>query len=244
MKFAGVEIKYNGKHHEGQDSFEIRANEKRILITFGDHLRILDNIESFDIVFRYHYWAGRHVSEKFYPITPISFHSWRQYHSLKGFVDYKCNSDIVLNNQEPKANALFRRENVQEILASKYKNKLDTTITSQTTYWMKLNNCLVSVCVPGARPDILDRGQIQQWAFGGCTISPFLKATLPGFIIPKPGTHYIECKLDYSDLIEKIEWCRENREKCIEIGRNAKKLFEETCLPGKVLAWISENIKE
>ena len=54
------------------------------------------------------------------------------------------------------------------------------------------------------------------------------------------GTHYVECKPDYSDLTEKIEWVRENPELAIQIGKNAKELFNETSLPDRQVEWIKK----
>jgi hypothetical protein len=102
---------------------------------------------------------------------------------------------------------------------------------------------LVHVCVPGARNDILDRGQLQAMAFGCCTISPVLADCLAWNKELVPGVHYLSCANDYSDLIEKIEWCKSNRDKCIEIGQNAKILFQETSVPSKLLEWIKINVK-
>ena len=114
----------------------------------------------------------------------------------------------------------------------------DNKITDQVTYWKKANNCLVSVHVPGARNDMLDRAQYQFMAFGVCTISPYLKDVLPHRAVFQPDYHYVECKPDYSDLIEKIEWCKKNRKKCIQIGKNAKDYFIAFCLPRVIVRWM------
>lgn len=37
------------------------------------------------------------------------------------------------------------------------------------------------------------------------------------------GVHYILLKDDFSDIVEKLEWCNDNQEKCKEIVRNANK---------------------
>ncbi|GMH46545.1 hypothetical protein TrRE_jg4098, partial [Triparma retinervis] len=34
-----------------------------------------------------------------------------------------------------------------------------------------------------------------------------------------PGVHYLEVKWDWSDLVEKVEWCFENDEECEKIGK-------------------------
>jgi len=43
----------------------------------------------------------------------------------------------------------------------------------------------------------------------------------------EPWTHYVPVKHDLSDLYERIEWCRENDEKCLQIAKNAKKFGDK-----------------
>ena len=42
-----------------------------------------------------------------------------------------------------------------------------------------------------------------------------------------PNVHYIELKNDYSDLLEKYEWCEKNQEKCIQIIKNANNFMDQ-----------------
>ncbi len=59
---------------------------------------------------------------------------------------------------------------------------------------------------------------------------------------PEAGIHYVECKSDYSDLIDKITWCINNKNECIKIGNRAKELMNETSLPLKQVEWIKKCI--
>lgn len=43
----------------------------------------------------------------------------------------------------------------------------------------------------------------------------------------KPNIHYIELKSDFSDLLEKYNWCEHNSEKCKEIIKNANKFMSQ-----------------
>lgn len=43
----------------------------------------------------------------------------------------------------------------------------------------------------------------------------------------KPGIHYVPVADDFSDIQEKFKWCEENPDKCIEMIKNAKQLFQE-----------------
>jgi hypothetical protein len=121
---------------------------------------------------------------------------------------------------------------------------VDYTLTDQVDYWKKINGCLVSVHVPGFNNNILDRAQLQLMGFGCCTISPKLPELLPGYVPLVPGTHYLECKGDYSDIPSIIDWCKSNRDECIDIGLNAKGLFMNHCTPEVLTLWIKECISE
>lgn len=219
--------------------FEVRANGQRILIDFGDHFMGATDLDKFDLCFRYHYSEIRHTAEPHtFPLTPISFYGWGEYYKLASTLTYTADSDWVLNNQKPGAAAMERRKKVQKILRKNYDEKLDLSRTNPQIFWQKVENCLVSVCVPGARNDILDRGQLQYWGFGACTISPVLNISLPWNRRPQPGAHYVQCAADYSNLIEKIEWCRANRDECRRIGANAKELFSVCCTPTAIWSWL------
>jgi len=42
-----------------------------------------------------------------------------------------------------------------------------------------------------------------------------------------PNYHYVLLKDDFSDLIEKVEWCNNNQDKCKEIIKNAHKFMDQ-----------------
>ena len=45
------------------------------------------------------------------------------------------------------------------------------------------------------------------------------------------GTHYVEVNRDFSDLEEKIEWCKEHDQECSEIAENGKKFMMQFMNP-------------
>jgi len=51
------------------------------------------------------------------------------------------------------------------------------------------------------------------------------KIWLSEFLIPY--VHYVPIKSDLSDIIEIIEWCKQNDDKCLQISKNALKLYNE-----------------
>lgn len=243
IKAVGVNLRYCDDMRNG-DGFGVWLSDKHVLIDYSDHKILPLDLSEFDIVFKYHYSKKCHSDiPRIYPLTPVSFYNWKRYQELEKTICYGVNPEFILNNQRPGAAAKRRRNTVKWKLKKRYGEHVDTDITSRESFWKKINNCLVSVCVPGARNDILDRGQLQYMAFGACTISPELDITLSYWLKPEPNKHYVVCADDYSDLIEKIEWCRDNHDKCREIGAVAKALFQAACTPDKIWKWINQCLE-
>jgi len=188
-------------------------------------------------LFKFHFKPHHKKLKNIYPFLPVCFYDWND---LNLNIQYKAIGNTVLNCQKPYAGALARRNALREILKD---YPVDYSITDQHTYWKKVNNCLVSVHVPGQNNNMLDRAQLQLMAFGCCTISPKLPEILPFNKSLIPNIHYIQCNDDYSDLTDKIDWCMENREKCIEIGNNVKDLFRSYFKPEKLIEYMEEIIK-
>ena len=65
--------------------------------------------------------------------------------------------------------------------------------------------------------------------------------THPNIYIPYET--YIPCSLDWSDLIEKIEWIKDNPKQCKEITENARKLLKESYSVEKLLLYWYDMIK-
>jgi hypothetical protein len=87
---------------------------------------------------------------------------------------------------------------------------------------------------------MLDKGHLQYMGLGVCTISPKINTQFPYFQKMTPGKNYIQCADDYSNLIEKVNWCLDNPEECRRIGGEASFLFHHFCLPKNVARWVSE----
>ncbi|MHA1690360.1 MAG: hypothetical protein ACTSU7_01855 [Candidatus Heimdallarchaeaceae archaeon] len=222
--------------------FLMKINEKTVVIDYSDHPDIQRQWLKYPY-FKFHY------SKRFYSITtmkpfaPISFYDWSEYRRLKEIITYDGKGNTVLCMQEARAGAKERRKRVRSMLEERYNSQAILRWNlPQTDYWKMINDCLVHVFVPGARNDMLDRGQMQYLAFGCCTIAPPIVDELPYSGKMISGVNYVQCREDYSDLIEKIEWCRNHREKCVEIGRNAKKMFDECCTPNRLWKWMQEKI--
>jgi len=237
-----VDIQYEGVNIDARYSMLVDGHT--ITIDYSDHPTIESSLLDCKAYFKFHCRAY-HTQSNVYPFAPTSFYNWKQYAKLRNQIKYRCNNDIVLNVQKPYGNALERRKHVRDILYARYKsskNYIYSPDYQQKHYWELISNCLVHVFVPGCYNNMLDRGHIQYLAFGCCTISPRIVDLLPYDNKLIPGTHYIECKPDYSDLIEKIEWCKKHREICERIGKNAQKLFDQSCSPKRLWEWILSKI--
>jgi hypothetical protein len=226
-------------------SFDCLIDGHLCKFDFNDH-EIIDRTESvkYKAYFKFHYHESHNVApneKNLFPFSPVNFHDWDLYNNLKPSINYKATGK-VLNNQAASGAAVERRNYVAKILQEQFPEDLDMTRYPKEEFYNLINNASAIVCVPGARNDMLDRGQGQQMGFGACTISPKLNTRLSYHGMLIPGTHYVECKPDYSDLIDKVNWVRANTSNAIEIGKNAKKLFLETSTPAKQVEWIKQCV--
>lgn len=239
---VGIEVKHTLPVRQ-ERGFGFIYEGQKILVDFGDHFTQAEDIDKFDACFRYHYSEKYHNKHpRTFPLTPVSFHDWPMFFRLIPEIQY-THGLYVYCRQKPGANALERRTRVRYLLEREYKTFFGSKIVNQTQFWRIINSCLVSVCVPGARMDILDRGQFQYWAFGAVTISPELDIVLPYWEKPKEGIHYVPCDPDFDDVIDAIEDCRNNREGCLLMGRKVKELFMKTSTPNKIWGWIIQCLK-
>jgi hypothetical protein len=151
---------------------------------------------------------------------------------------YTCNSDRILHKQN--LGTVSRRIKVRKILTDTYGDNVDGSVKAGDKFWFfeHARNCLVSVCVPGANNDMLDRGHWEMMGLGVCIVSPPINTIVCWDEPLVDGVNYVACKPDYSNLIETIEWCRENRDKCREIGENARIFFQKAYLPKNYWKWI------
>lgn len=251
-KKAGITVSYmihNNRLWWLRGIFSMLINDTQCIIDYTDHTTIQKEYNPNIPYLKFHY--DRELCKdrpNIYPLGPIIVHPDLS-NDLSYFLELiekdnynPLESDVVQCKQRPYAGALERRTMVKQNLKERYGSNFDGELVDKKQFWDSQSHCLVAVCVPGARNDMLDRGQWEQMGLGVCTISPELNVTLPKFNTPLPGIHYIECKPDYSDLIDLIEWCKENRQICKDVGNRAKSLFISLYTPHKYWKWIDEII--
>lgn len=223
-------------------SFELGYGPLKVGLDYNDLAELPPCAGEYDFWFKFHSTSAHVPFNNVRAFPPISFHNWRQFREIRSSIRYLALSDKILHVQKTKivlraaqwAEDLTRRRSlVRELLRETYGDHVDTEFTDQVAYWQKSSTCLVSVHVPGMWNNMLDRAQIQMMAFGTCTISPVLYTRLPNSQLV-PGVHYVAVRDDYSDLLEKIEWCRKHRPECREIGAAASRLFDDNCTPEQI----------
>jgi len=64
------------------------------------------------------------------------------------------------------------------------------------------------------------------------------------FPLLEPYVDHVPVMSDLSDLEEKIRWCRNNDEKCQEIGENAKKFYEKYVARDALLDYVEMVCKQ
>jgi len=226
-------------------SFDCLIDGHLCKFDFNDHEIVDRDVSSkYKAYFKFHYHKSHDIGPReknIFPFSPVNFHDWDLYNKLEPTINYVAKGK-VLNNQAPAGNAVERRNHVAKILEEAFGSNLDRTRYPKEEFYKLINNASAIVCVPGARNNMLDRGQGQQMGLGACTISPKLNTRLSYHGMLIPGVHYVECKPDYSDLIEKVNWVNENKDNAVQIGNAAKKLFLETSTPLKQVEWIKQCV--
>lgn len=212
-------------------AFKVCIDGKWIVFEYGDAGTSTPETEY--PIFKFHYKPQHRKFENIKPFLPVCFYNWNDV-NLK--INYTANNKIILNCQKPYGGAIERRNKLKIILKD---YQVDYSITAQKKYWDKIDNCLVSVHVPGQNNNMLDRAQLQLMAFGCCTISPNLPEILPYNQMLIPNEHYIQCANSYLDLPYLIEWCKANRERCVKIGNNVKELFRNYFLPENLIKYLT-----
>lgn len=167
--------------------------------------------------------------------------------TLREYLDLKWNycyvpGNSVLCKQLPNGAATERRNLVHSTLVENFNHVDINANVDQLEFWKAHENCLTSVCVPGATNNMVDRGHIELFGLGVCTVSPMLYTRFPFDVVPSPGVHYIQCKDDYSDLIDVINDLYNDKDRCKEIGNNARVFYDEYFAPKKYWQWIINNL--
>jgi hypothetical protein len=231
---AGFQVSLFGR----EPRFYIVANNDDEPIGFAidlwdsPEITILQNHIPHVPIFKFHTTKATRPTS--FPFPPISFYDWGRFAQLKSTITYHAEGPVS-SRQWPHHAAKGRRIDLQAMLHSHFPTVL-TSIIDQLSFWNEISKIRVYVHCPGYSNHILDRAQLQYMAFGCATISPHIPEILPFDRQLVPNVHYIMCKDDFSDVPALID--KYSQKELLEIGSCAKELFNITCTPDIVAAWI------
>lgn len=240
---------------EGNWGFACCINDKQFFVNISDHYTIpiqTEYLEKFPDIPYFKYQKSERLNDNSIPLgPPICFNSFSNHKNMNNIEDYFKLRDSfifspgnrVLCKQRPYGGALTRRRNVQSMIMRNFKDyDINFSQTNQIGFWNTSQNCLTSVCVPGYRNNMVDRGHMELIGLGVCTVAPNLDTIFCYNKILEPDVHYIRCKDDYSDLKEKIEMLQKDKKLCKQVGDNARDFFDSYYKPEKYFEWIESNI--
>jgi len=115
-----------------------------------------------------------------------------------GFSEYV--QDAIIHPEQYPPSLLKPRVTVPDLLKYKYLPIIDGNDKSSSLGWVMASNS-----VP-----IMPEPRYHSWL-----CEAFLQ----------PGVHYVKVEKDFSDMLEKIEWCKDNDAACKQIAENGKKFM-------------------
>ena len=229
--------------------FSCLINNKQVIFDYND-LFYRDWVDENPNIKYFKFQSTKQSSKKVIPLGPpivsyknkqIQTVTIRTYLNIKKSFNYKPGPKILCK-QIPNGGAIERRTHVHDLIQTNFKDYDIEANSNQVDFWKSHEDSTIAVCVPGATNNMIDRGQMELFGLGVCTISPELHTRLPYDVTPIPGVHYLKCKDDYSDLIDVIKHAQSNHTLCKSIGNGARYLFNNNFMPAKYWKWILQNI--
>lgn len=218
---------------------------------FSDFMLVPGVQSDYRYWFRFQYLNSFIAHTNLSSFPPISFVDWPSWYSFTP--SYSARGDQILHSQSyeflkdsktPRDVSLYqRRSQTRQTLLTTYGDDVWTAREHQIQFWRRAMDCLVSIHIPGSCINMLDRGQHQMFGLGVCTISPEIWTSVLGDR-PEASVHYVAIRDDGRDLVDAIEWCRQHRQDCANIGRNARAFFLSHSTPRAIWRYVNRRITE
>jgi len=254
-KIAGVEVQMVESDDrvflkDDQLIFSCTVNDQQIIVDYADHsTRNWKNLYPNLPYFKFQ--TTKSNPRNLIPLGPpmvglkrigTKGATMREYNHLRHHFQYQPGTQILCK-QLPNGAAVDRRNMVHAMLKENFQDIDIDANTDQMSFWKAHENCLASVCVPGATNNMVDRGHMELLGLGVCTVSPELYTLFPGRQKLVANKHYIQCADDYSDLIDILKYLAGKPGTCRRIGSNARKFYEKVYAPGPYWAWILKELR-
>lgn len=227
-----------------------RVNGQQVIFDYSDHY-YRDWKSEFGDVPYFKFQATQHSNPGVIPLGPpmvggkrrgVRIADLESYYTLRRQWQY-IPQGLVTCKQLPNGAAVERRNLVQGMLRENFTDVDVSSDTDQLEFWQLHQKCSVSVCVPGANNNMIDRGHMELLGLGVCTVSPAMHTRLCQDRLLVPGQHYIQCRDDYSDLVDIIRDILTDAAKSYRIGVQARKFFDKVYTPRAYWQWILANIR-
>jgi hypothetical protein len=246
---AGVCVEYMGESSDdlyGNCVYPIIIDGERCWFDYSDFidtaLLALEDRPSFKYSFQP---LPKGNKRRIYPFPHASVYDWRAFRDAQASVRYRAEGFVIASHGlscSPEARA--RRQGLMNMVQSLYgKRALVHRASSQSQFWSWVSGALVAVLLPGSADNLPTRAVHQYLGLGCCVISPRLMNIMPFYKEWVPGVHYLMCNQDLSDVPALIQWCEQNPEKAIQIGMNAKGVFDDFLTPRATVKWMAQCLK-
>lgn len=166
----------------------------------------------------------------------------RTYLDLRRHWQYRPGT-LVANKQLPNGAAVARRQLVQALLQTNFPDVDVAADDDQVDFWRRHEHCLAAICVPGATNNMIDRGHMELLGLGVCTISPELRTQLPFGRVLEPNRHYLQCRDDYTDLVDIVRDLQKNTRRAEVVASAARSFWDQTYTPRVYWKWILQSLE-
>ena len=235
------------------NGFSCTLNDKQFIVDIKD-CHLIDYTEHFPGIPYFKYQKSEKSNTQTLPLGPpmcatlgngsVTKQNMTDYFNLRKSFVYNPEGMILCKQRKLSYKKFCRRPEIQRTISQNFSNyDVSFQKDSSLNFWKKHKGCSASVCVPGYRDTILDRGQLELIGLGVCTISPELDTILCYNQKLIPDVHYIKCKDDYSDLVDKIKMLQSDKKLCKKIGDNARDFFDTYMVPHKYLEWVKKCLR-
>jgi hypothetical protein len=247
---AGIDVTLDSKLRKVcWSAWEVEVDGIPIVIDISDYHTLDGHVCDYPLWLRFTYTHYFDAFPEVGSFPLVSFQDWDMYRAIRrdGYAR-RATDNIVFGVRkcEDVAGKATRRAKVHALLKDAFGPRLDDSWTHLTGYLDRARNSLAAVVVPGSCNNRIDRSTWQLMAAGVPVVCPEI-FDAPLGVRPEANEHYVRCKDDYSDLIERLHMLELDRESGDRIGdrigANAGDFFKRYGTPSAIWSYIGERLE-